>query len=362
MNYHFTLLFLFLSATITAQTASQYSKAEKKVKDNYAPLLITMDSLIKDNTFKKITSVVISYNNKIVFENYYNDANKETKHNTRSATKSITGTLIGCLIQQNKITSEKDFAKKYSSIQNYRNPHTLKDSITIEDLLTMSSIVECDDWNQWSRGNEERMYLIEDWVQFFWDLPVRGFPEWVPRPENSPYGRSFSYCTAGTVALGDIINNVTGSLKTFAEENLFRPLDITDYHWQITPTGLPMTGGGLGLKSRDLIKIGKLYLRDGQWNGNQIISTDWITKSTTPKSRITMGNGFDYGYLWWISSFNDEKAFYMTGTGGNKIAVFPDLELVVVLTSSYFNGGMESHNQTEKLLSDYIVPAIKGIK
>ena len=325
-------------------------------------LIDKMDSLISSGYFKQISSVAIAHKGDLVFEEYYNGNLGSTLHNTRSTTKSITGTLIGCLIKDKKLKSEQELASKYSWPSNIQNPDPRKENITIEDLLTMSSLLECDDWNQHSRGNEERMYLIEDWAKFYWDLPIKGFPEWSTKPEDAEYGRSFSYCTAGTVVLGDIINKISGNLEKYAEKALFSKLGITDYHWQLTPKGIPMTGGGLGLRSRDLLKIGQLYLNNGKWKGQEVISEDWVRKSTTPHSKIEFGPGFDYGYLLWMTNFDEEHAFYMTGTGGNKVAIFPGLELVVVLTSTYFGGGMESHSQTEKLLSEYIVPEIKKLK
>lgn len=333
-------------------------KTEYLLKNN--PTIKKMDSLIMADEFKNISSVVIAYKGKVIFENYYNNNNSDTKHNTRSATKTITGTLIGSLIQNGLIKSVNEKALQFSKVRNLQNPDDRKNKITIEDLLTMSSILECNDWNQYSRGQEERMYIIEDWVKFYWDLPIKGFPEWETKPKDSKYGRSFSYCTAGVVVLGDIINNITGSLENYADSALFSKLGITDYHWQVTPTGLPMTGGGLGLKSRDLLKIGQLYLNKGRWNNEQIISKEYVVNSTEPHAEVGMFN-YNYGYLWWLSEFGKEKkekAYFMSGTGGNKIAVFPELDLVVVLTSTYFNGGMESHNQTAKLLDEYIVSEI----
>lgn len=361
------LLILFISLNLVTngqykpfmpKTTNDGWKTDNKLEDN--PIIEKMDSLISNNEFKSITSVAIAYKGKIVFENYYNDSNADTKHNTRSATKTITGTLIGSLIQDGSLMSVHEKASKYSDVKNLQYPDDRKNEITIEDLLTMSSILECDDWDENSRGQEEKMYLIEDWVKFYWNLPIKGFPEWKTKPKDSKYGRSFSYCTAGVVVLGDLIDNITGSLENYAEEAFFKKLGITDYHWQLTPTGLPMTGGGLGLRSRDLLKIGQLYLNGGKWNDHRIISREFVQQSTEPHAEVGMLD-YEYGYLWWLSEFGQEqkeKAYFMSGTGGNKIVVIPELELVAVLTSTYYDGGMESHSQTTKLMNEYIVPEI----
>ena len=119
-----------------------------------------MDSLVTDGNYKEISSIVIAHKGKIIFENYYNDATKETLHNTRSSTKTITGTLIGTLLQDGKIKDIKESAWKYSNIKKTQYPDARKETISIGSLLTMSSILECDDNNELSRGQEEKMYLL----------------------------------------------------------------------------------------------------------------------------------------------------------------------------------------------------------
>ncbi len=327
-----------------------------------ADILLKMEADILSGVFKKITSVLIARNGKLVYEKYFDSAKESDLRDTRSATKTITSILIGIAIDRKLIPGVDSRVMSYFPDKRpFKNPDPRKGKITIEDFLTMSSILECDDWDQYSRGNEERMYPIEDYIKFTLDLPVRGTPPWGTKPEDLPFGRSFSYCTAGAVTLGGVLKRAANMRVTdFAERYLFNPLGIKKLQWQKTPTGLAMTGGGLRLQSRDLLKIAQLFLDNGTWNGKRIISESWIKKSTKP--HVQIDDETEYGYLWWIKSFGSEKikytAYYMTGNGGNKVLVFPELKMCVVITSTNYNTrGM--HEQTDKLLSDYIIAAVE---
>jgi CubicO group peptidase (beta-lactamase class C family) len=144
----------------------------------------------------------------------------------------------------------------------------------------------------------------------------------------------------------------------FARKNLFEPLGISKAEWQFSPMGLAQTGGGLGLTSRELLTLGQLYANGGVWSGKRLISADWVKTSISPHARIDEQT--EYGYFWWLKSFKagerSYRAYFMSGNGGNKVAVFPELDMVAVLTSTnYSTKGM--HEQTERLLTDYILPA-----
>jgi CubicO group peptidase (beta-lactamase class C family) len=266
--------------------------------------------------------------------------------------------LVGIAIDLGFLPSvEAPVLPYFADMGPFDHPDPRKEQITVEDVVTMSSLLECDDWNGFSRGNEERMYLVEDWVRFFFDLPIKGFASWQQPPIDSPYGRSFSYCTAGVVALGALLERATGQpLPEFADQHLFQPLGITETGWQWTPTRTAMTGGGLGLRSRDLLKLGRLYLDGGVWAENQVVSEAWIHASTTPKVQINETT--EFGYLWWLGSFGaDDRrtgAWYMAGAGGSKVVVVPERDLVVVVTSENF-GVKGAHDLTDRLITEHVL-------
>jgi CubicO group peptidase (beta-lactamase class C family) len=325
-----------------------------------AERLDAMAAAIERGDFVKITSMLIARHGRLVFERYFGGCGDQTLLDTRSATKTITGMLIGIAIDLGHLSGvDAPVFPFFPDKRPFAHPDERKERITVQDFLTMSSCLECDDFNSFSRGNEERMYLIEDWVKFALDLPVKGFASFQTRPDESPYGRAFAYCTAGVTTLGAVLERATGMpVPEFAEAHLFQPLGIEGAQWQYLPLGTAMTGGGLRLRGRDLAKLGQLTLNGGTWEATQLISREWVGDSTTP--HVEVDDDTAYGYLWWLRSFgpegNREPAWVMQGNGGNKIAVFPGLDLVAVITSAnYSTRGM--HEQTDRLLNEWVVPA-----
>lgn len=297
----------------------------------------------------KIRSMLISRKNKLVVEAYFNGWNRERKQDMRSATKSITSALVGIAIDQQVLLDEQvkilDYFQEYDSFDNWDDR---KSSITVEDFLRMRTGLSCNDWVFSSPGNEEKMYETEDWIKFILDLPMGLNP-----------GASFSYCTGAPVTLGAVIANASGkSIPNFANEQLFTPLGIKDYVWEFMPSGRADTGGHLHLRSRDMLKLGLLFLNQGVWKGQQLISEEWVQKSTTANG---LAGGLEYGYLWWVTSWNldgqEISAYFASGNGGQLIFVIPELEGVVVFTGGQY--GADWLPSRLNVMRNIILPAFQ---
>ncbi|HYC90212.1 MAG TPA: serine hydrolase [Thermoanaerobaculia bacterium] len=302
--------------------------------------LSSMEKAIAAGEYKKIGSVVVAQRGEIVYEKYF-EGDAETLRDTRSVGKSVTSILAGIAIDEKLLTLDTPVFPFFPGP--HGNPDPRKEKITVRNLITMNSMLECNDWNDYSRGNEERMYLIEDWAGFYLDLPIRS-------------GKDYSYCTSGVFVLGQVIQRAAQTpIDQYARTKLFEPLGITKVQWPYSPYGLAMTGGGLRLASRDWLKLAQLYANGGTWSGKRIVSAEWVKQSTSKQE--TVDEQSDYGFLWWLTSWGGQKAYSMQGNGGNKVAVLPGLDLAVVITSTnYSTRGM--HEQTTKLLTDYVLPAV----
>jgi CubicO group peptidase (beta-lactamase class C family) len=264
---------------------------------------------------------------------YTSPAMRGASPDLRSATKSITALLVGIALQRKHIPS---LGTRVATLLPAYRAELEKDSrkaaITVEDLLTMRSGLDCDDWVADSPGHEDTMYGKRDWLAHWATVPIRDQP-----------GTRFAYCTGNVIALGAIVDATSGkSLDDFADQYLFGPLGIGDVRWSRYDRGKAIDAGGhLHMQPRDLLKIGELILTQGNWRGLQIVSAQWIAEMTTMHTTVP-GRNQRYGYLWWIDETRQPnlpktRLFLAWGNGGNFLIVIPELNAVAAFTGTRFN-------------------------
>ena len=306
---------------------------------------------IATQNFKDITSIVVLKDGKLLLEEYFNGASRKTLHDTRSVGKSFASTILGIAIKDNYIKNENQTLNEFYKLNTFQNYSTAKDSITLKDLLTMSSTFDGSDMNSESPGNEENMYPTKNWVEFALNLPV---------DKSKVANKQWDYFTAGVVVLGDIIHkSVPNGLEKYSNEKLFKPLGITKYKWQFTPQKVANTAGSVQLRSLEYAKYGQLYKNQGVWNAKQILSQEWVTKSLS--HQMTISEGDYYSYLFWNKTYNvngvNYEVYYSSGNGGNRIFIFKDFPIVVVITSTAYNTPY-GHKQVDKIMQNYLIDAI----
>ncbi|WP_367752936.1 serine hydrolase domain-containing protein [Flavobacterium sp. WC2430] len=312
-----------------------------------------LNSEIAKYNLKEITSIVVIREGKLMLEEYFNDAERNTLQDTRSAGKSFTSTLMGMAIRDGYIKNENETLNSFYDLKQFDNYEPKKDSIKIKDLLTMSSALNGSDADGNSPGNEENMYPTANWVKFTLDLPM---------DHSKINGGKWDYFTAGVVVLGDILDKkITGGLEKYASEKLFEPLNITNYQWQYTPQKVVNTAGSLQMRSLDYAKYAQLYKNKGVWNGKQILPKEWVEKTFTHQIQIPERDNQFYSYLFWNKSVfykgKNYETYYCAGNGGNEFIMFKDLPITIIITSKAYNKPY-AHAQADTIVKDYILPAI----
>lgn len=319
-------------------------------------LIKEMKAMTAASVFKHITSIVVIRNGQLQVEEYFNGAARDSLHDVRSVGKSFASTLTGLVIADKYLSSEEQTLGALYNLSQYKNPSSRKGQTSMKELLTMSSDFDGDDDDYQSPGNEENMYPTEDWVRFTLDLPV----------DTVKYRGQWHYFTAGAMLIGSTLDKlVPDGLERYAHERLFKPLHIFNYQWQYTPQKVVNTAGGIRMNALDFAKYGQLYKNGGKWHGKQILPAAWVNKSFSRHKKIPGRDNEYYGYLFWHKTYHVNgkayETYYCAGNGGNKIFVFKDVPLVVVITATAY-GTAYAHAQVDRMMEKYILPAMVKTK
>jgi CubicO group peptidase (beta-lactamase class C family) len=278
-----------------------------------------------DRRFQKtpaLGSVLVQRHGRLVFERYYHGANRNQKRNVYSVTKSVLSTVVGIALRDERLRSLDQRLVEFFPDELDEDADPRVKEITLRDLLTMTA-----------GYREPTMTHSDDWVRTLLNRPLASDP-----------GTAFSYDDGSAHLLSAVLTKATRvPVEVLADRDVFAPLGIDPGPWASDDRGYSLGSTGLSLDSRALLRLGELYLRGGKWRGRQIVPAEWIRESTT--TRVEIPGGFAYGYLWWINT-GPHKGFLAQGYAGQMIAVFPRLDLVVVMTG----GGDYDRTELVRLL------------
>lgn len=277
----------------------------------------------------------------------------DVRQNVMSVTKAVTAAATGIAVAEGDIPDVD--ARVLDALSMYRDTASPEArDITVEHLLTMTSGLE---WNEWdvpltdTENNDLiQLFVVDDPTGYVLSKPVTHEP-----------GTWWYYSGGDVNVLGEVVEEyVDMPIDAYVDERLFTPLGITDYQWRYLNPEVVCASGELELRPRDLAKFGYLFLNAGMWDGVEILDPEWIDSSLVnhASTRGLSKDGDGYGYQWFVTTYplgdGSIEAFVRSGWGGQVLAVFPTLDMEVVITG----GDYVLATNAEDLITDYILRAV----
>jgi CubicO group peptidase (beta-lactamase class C family) len=276
-----------------------------------------------------IYSLLVIKNGKLIAEDYFNEGSAKQQANLQSASKSFNSALVGIALEKGCLSSVDQKMMEFFPEYADQISDPRKAEITIRHMLQMRSGFP---WEESDPALFDALYSGE----YMTNKIMVHFPL-----VNDP-GTAFHYSNLTTYWLGVIVARACDSdLKIFAEENLFSPLGMTlGEYWQ-DESGYYYPN--VHFTARDAAKYGQLYLNDGEYEGHQIISADWVRDSLKVYSEdawtIRVGRNYQdigYGYQWWSARGGDHHYNLALGHGGQQIVLLDEYDMVIVVTADPF--------------------------
>jgi len=298
-------------------------------------------------------AILVGRHGKLVLEEYFHGFNRDKLHDTRSAAKSLTATVIGAAIQNGaplKLSSPVYEVMNGGSFPPDLDPR--KRAMTLADLLMMRAGYYCNDSDPDAPGNEETILEEKEDPDFYrYSLKV---------PMASQPDTESIYCSMmPNIALGVVGRAAGESALDIFDRLVAKPLQWGRYAWLMDPAGNPYGGGSVQLLPRDFLKVGQVMLNRGTWQDRRILGADFVTKASAPLHDLNM---IQYGYLWWSINYpykdRTVRAYFAGGNGGQGIMVVPDLDLVIGIFAGNYSDHVGLHIQQD-YPPNYILPAVR---
>ena len=316
----------------------------KKLKELNEEVRLLMDLHVD------IHSIVIIKEGYIVAEqNYSDEYGMETLHGIASCTKSITSALFGIALEEGYLSHIDQRMLDFFPEIEVENVSAVKQDITIEHLLTMSSGLE---WYEMEYYYNDDRNTFRQWID-----SGGGIKFVLDRPMIASPGEVYSYNTGASHVLSGILQKAIGTrTDSFAMEHLFKPLGIDEVYWPVDGKGIAYGGSSMRLTPRDMARFGYLYLNNGNWDGQKIIPQDWVEASQEKHIKRKYIEDYYYGYHWWVS---DHDTYSAVGYAGQWITMIPEHDLVIVFTNGFEESEYLQLSTPERLIETYILPAIR---
>lgn len=286
------------------------------------------DTLKQFHEDVRSVAYMIIHRDSIVVEQYFDGYGPDSKSNSFSMAKSIVAAILGKVIEKGHIKNLDqnviDFVPEITG--------EYAENVTFKDLVSMSSGMK------WSEDYYSPFSIT---TQIYFDKNLQKVIRKLPI-EQEP-GQSFSYQSGDTQLLAIAIQRATGStLSQLLSDYFWKPMGAEhDALWQVDSKKYGIEKGYCCLASnaRDFARFGKLYLNNGNWHGQQLLSADYVQASLTPRFEDSP----QYGYSWWLSSFEDKPYFLMDGHLGQYVIVIPEDELIIVRLGHQMDGRSRSN-------------------
>jgi len=314
----------------------------------------------------RIHAILLVRNGELVFEEYFAGEKwlspgvyepvtftRETLHYQASVTKSVTAIAVGLARDRGLLDLQVPALPFFPGLSDLATDG--REAITLEHLITMRSGLPWDEHTVYYDQPANDIYQLfhnPDPIRYIFDKTL-----------EAPAGSLFHYNSGCTNVLGKVVELVTGQeLDSFTAEHLFEPLGIGGYEWSRLNPELVFASGGLWLKPRDMARIGELFLREGRWGDEQLLSSSWIAESVSSRSSFSYGWADGYGFGWWTLAYQTAagpiESYFAAGWGEQQIIVVPALDLVVVFTGGAYDE--PAFRSPAQLMATYIIPSVQG--